>query len=681
MTAHNRQLAAIMFTDIVGYTALMGRNEDRALTLLEKNRQIHKPLIEKYQGRWIKEMGDGVLAQFDSAYNAVKCAIDIQKQANENFDAKLRIGLHIGEIVVENNDIFGDGVNVASRIEGLTDPGGIYLSGAFFNAIINHADIHTRFLANVLLKNVLDPVPVYCVEEKHLPVPDKQKIKQLKKLDKADYQQTRIFRKPVFWAMVAVLLVGILTVRWWFEISVPRPVKAIAVIPFTNFTGKSDEQYFVDMMHDAVISEIAKIGGLIVKSRTSTLQFTDTRMSIPEIAKILNVDAIVESSVYKTGDSVYMVVQMIRTRPVETHIWTQTYERATRNILALYGDLAKSIALEIEVQLTPQEERQLTHLEEVDPEAYKAYLNGKFHWNKLTKADLEIAEGYFLRSLELDPNSALPYVGLARIGMGRVQMGLIPWQESIDNYYGYLDKAIELDSTHIDVYFAIAATNCWGLWNFETSRKAFEKAIQLAPNDAMARAYYAHLLCYFNEFEEAIRQGERALELDPLNNLVKGIFGMTLNNCRQYDRADTVFNNVLRIDPQNSIALSNLKTTYHMKKQYSKALEFWKKDYSHDDEAIDALESGFQTGSYEGSLKMLAELLIERSKTKFVTPWRIATLYARAGMPEASLDYLEKAFEAHDNNMPYIASDPIFDFMRDDPRFQLIEEKMNLPSK
>ena len=680
MTSHSRQLAAIMFTDIVGYTTLMGRDEEIALKLLEKNRQIHKPLITKYGGHLIKEMGDGMLSRFDSAYNAVKCAIDIQKEASENFNGKIRIGLHIGEIVVENNDIFGDGVNIASRIEALADPAGIYLSGAFLNAISNHTDIRTIFLANVNLKNVLDPVPVYCVSDKHLPKPEKRKIRQLKNLNKIESAPiTRIFRSPVFWTMVALLFLSILTIRWWFDYKAVRPVKAIAIIPFANFTGNADQQYFVDMMHDAVISEISKISGLIVKSRTSTLQFTDTRMSIPEIAKILNVDAIVESSVYKAGDSVYMVVQLIRARPVESHIWTQTYERSMRNILTVYGDLAKTVAREVEVQLTPQERIQLTYSKEVNPEAYKAYLNGRFHWNKLTKADLEIAEGYFLRSMELDSNSALPYAGLASIGLGKVQMGIIAWEEAIPISLSFINKALEIDSTHAEVYRTFATMNCWGLWNFETSKKAFEKSISYAPNDAIARVYYSHLLCFYHDYDEALKQGEQALEIDPLNPLVQGIFGMTLNNCRQYDRADSIFNRVLKSDPTNSIALGNLKSTYHMKKQYDKAFDIWKKDYARDPQAVYMLESGFEAGGYEASLKKLAELLIERSNEKFVTPWRISTLYARAGMAEASLVYLRKAYDVHDQNMPYIISDPIFDYMRNDPGFQQIVKMMNFP--
>jgi len=180
MSSHSRQLAAIMFTDIVGYTAMMGRNEEKALQLLQKNRQIHKPLIEKFHGKWIKEMGDGVLAQFDSAYNATKCAIEIQQKARREFKGELRIGLHIGEIIIENNDIFGDGVNVASRIESIADPGGIYISEAIHNALRNRTDIKTNYLGKIPLKNVDEPAKIFYVVAEHLKIPSKLKIKQLK---------------------------------------------------------------------------------------------------------------------------------------------------------------------------------------------------------------------------------------------------------------------------------------------------------------------------------------------------------------------------------------------------------------------------------------------------------------------------------------------------------------------
>ena len=179
MEGSHHQLSAIMFSDIVGYTALMGRNEAKALELLKRNRKIQKPLIEKYQGVWIKEMGDGMMARFDSAYDATKCAIEIQKKAQKNFKGRLRIGLHLGEIVIEKGDIFGDDVNIAARFESFTDPGGIYISEPIQKALQSHADILTKYLGPVELKNVQELVKLHYITGHGLAAPTKRKLKQI----------------------------------------------------------------------------------------------------------------------------------------------------------------------------------------------------------------------------------------------------------------------------------------------------------------------------------------------------------------------------------------------------------------------------------------------------------------------------------------------------------------------
>ena len=679
MTPRNRQLAAIMFTDIVGYTAMMGRNEEKGLQLLKKNREIHKPLIEKYHGKWVKEMGDGVLAQFDSAYNATLCAIEIQKTAKKEFKGQLRIGLHLGEIIIENEDIFGDGVNIASRIESLADPGGIYLSEAILKALHNHPDIQTNFLAEVTLKNVDEPVRIYCAVGEDIHIPSQYKIQQLKSgIKKDNLTSKRFFKSPVFYLLIAIVLVFLFTTKYWFEVKQPRVVEAIAILPFTNLTGNDEEQPFVDMMHDAVIGELSKIGELIVKSRTSTLQFRDTKLTIPEIARMLNVDAIIESSVFKTGDSVLIQVQLIRARPVEDHIWTKEFERDTKHILSLYGELAKTVAKDVEVQLTPQEEIQLTNTKEVNPEAYKAYAQGQFYWSKLSKENLDIAENYFNLAKEIDPDFALAYLGLSSVYGGRAQQGLIPYHESIANRTIYINKAIELDST---VRFNIAGFSTWGLWDFEKGENEFRRSLEYNPNNAKTRIYYAQLLCILHDYEEAARQCEYALDLDPYNNLSKGIIGMNLNFSKKYDEAISISNEIRESDPFNSIALSTLRTSYHMQGDYEKAIEIWKISYRNDTSATIAIENGLKNGGYTDAMKNLAELMIIRSQTQYVTPWRICTIYARAGLKDEALEWMEKAYIAHDPNMPCISTESIFDFMRDDPRFQVLIKKMDYPEK
>jgi len=681
MKSHYHQLAVIMFTDIVGYTKMMGLDEEIGLKTVHKNREIHKTLIEKHNGKWIKEMGDGVLAQFDSAYNATCCAIAIQQKAKKELNGKLRIGLHLGEVLVENGDIFGDGVNVASRIESITEPGGIFISEAVFKALKNRPEIRSRYIGEVALKNVEEPVKVYCIEEVDVAVPSLEKIQQLRKghpTEKSTFR--RFFRNPVFSGLLILLVIGVFTIQKIFDSRKDRTVQAIAILPFANFTGSEEEQYFVDMMHDAVITEVSRIGDLIVKSRTSVSQFKESNLSIPEIAKILNVDAILESSVSKTGDSVHMNVQLIQTRPVEDHIWADYFESDTRFIKSMYGELAKSVARAFNVQLTPLEDKLLTDKREVNPEAYKLYLNGQFHWNKLTKEDLDLAEKYFLKAVEIDPDYAEPYLGLSGIGGGKAQMGLISQEQARKDGEQYLQKALELDSGLWEARRRMAFYNIWGLWDFKKGMKEFRTTLQLNPSDAKTRAYYAQALCIaYRDHERADKEGAYAIEIDPLDNLYKGLYGQTLNLCRKFEKAERIFMDVLDSDPYNAIALSNLKTTYHMQKKHTKAYELWKTDNRKDSLAVMALENGYQAGGYQGALQAFAEYSIKKSSEKYVTPWRIFTIYVRAGMKDESLEWLQKAYEIHDPNMPYISTDPIFDYLREEPEFQNIVRQMNFP--
>ena len=681
MESSQHQLSAIMFTDIVGYTALMGRNEERALKLLQSNRKIHSKFIEKYNGTFIKELGDGILARFDSSYDAIRCAMSIQETARKDFNGQLRIGLHIGDILLENNDIFGDGVNIASRIESLADPEGIYLSGEFQKSIQNHTDIETKYLARVSLKNVLDPVEIYCVVGNAISSPTKDKIQQLKRTtEDGQSLNRRFFKNPIFYFLLFVAIAAVFTYKSWFSVQPERTVQALAVLPFVNLTGNEDEQYFVDMMHDAIITEISKISNLFVRSRTSTLRFKNSDTPIPEIGRILNVDAVIESTVSKTGDSVYMNVQLVKTRPVEDHIWADSYKRDTRHILSLYGELAKTVANEINVQLTPMEDRLLTEKREVDPEAYKAFLNGQFHWKMLSKEGLELAEQYYLKAIEIDPDYAEAFLGLSRVSGGLSIIGIISSEESRSRTEKLMEKVRELDSGLWQAHTNRASKNIWRNWNFEEGIKQYELAIQFNPNDAFKRAYYAQAICIvYRDYERAENEGAYAIKIDPIDNLYKALYGQTLNFCRKYEKAERIFKKVLETDPLNAQSLSNLKTTYHMQKKYAEAIEIWKIDNRKDTLALEALDSGYENGGYQGALKAFAEYSIQKSKEQFVTPWRIFTIYTRAGMKKEALDYMEKAYEAHDPNMPYISTDPIFDYLRDEPRFVAVYDQMNFP--
>ena len=677
-----RKLAAVMFTDIVGYTALMGRDEEKAFQLLKKNREIHKPLIEKYEGKWIKEMGDGVLAQFDSAYNATRCAIEIQEKSKQEFRGELRIGLHLGEIIIENNDIFGDGVNVASRIESVADPGGIYISEAIEKALQSRTDIKTRYIGEISLKNVDQPVKLYYIANEGLKTPSVKKIKQLKNDGKEDnLLRRRFFTNPLFYLLLVILLILSLIFNFWSGYQVERKVESLAVLPFSNLTGNNEEQPMIDMMHDAVIGELSKIDELIVISRTSTLQFKETKLPIPEIARILNVDALIESTVLKTGDSIYMQVQLIKARPKEDHLHAWEYKRDAHYIFKLYGDIAKSIAEEVEISLSPSEEEQLSNQDEINPQVYKTYLEGRYHLLNLSKSEIEKSREYFELVLEMEPDHALAHAGLSMFYVGYAQQGHISFFEAGPPSDYHTKRALESGVQLPEVYQA-AAWNAWLQWELDEYLAYFRKALELDPNFTDVLAFMGQALMIENMPEEAIEKVHKAVKLDPLNDAFKALYTMCLYFAKHYDEAYFFIVDAQKKNPENVFLNSSLRAVYHAKKMYAEEFESWVNKYAmtEDTAAVRELKRGYEQGGYELALQKLAEHLINNFNytTKFVSAWQIATLYTRIGRKDEALDWLKKAYELHSISLPFIYIDPLFDFMRDDPDFKELIRKMDL---
>jgi len=677
MSEEKHLLAAILFTDIVGYTSLMGENEEQALRILRENRKIQQSFIQKFGGTLLKEMGDGILARFSSVLNAVLCAKEIQKKIAEKDEFKVRMGLHLGDIAIENGDIFGDGVNIASRLESIADPGGIYISESVTKAIRNHPEVNYIPVGSVKLKNVSYPVGIYALQGSGIPIPSPQKIKELL-TNQADRRRKKTRRLFLLIIIVSIAALGWLTREFIFTPTDNR-ISSMAVLPLSNLTGDPEQGYFVAGMHDALITELSKIGSLRIISRQSTLRYQESTLSMKEIGKQLGVDAVVEGSVFKSGNQVRIQIQLIRAIPEESHILAQSYDRELSDVLNMHREITQDIAARVQVHLTAGERALLQDTKKVNPEAYEAYLKGQFHWNKLTRDDLDMAENYYKLALEKDPDYALSYVGLSSIGVGRAQMGYAPWKESALKSMGYMDKAMELDSTLSEVHFMNAAFNSWGLWNWKKAEREYKKALDRNPNYAIARAYYSQHLCVMKRTEEGLRQNVLAIELDPFNTLYKELYGMDLLFAKKYGEAQQLLENILENEPESRIALTTLRSVYHQQKKHEKAIRIWKRTYPGDQEAVKTIDAGYLDGGYSMALRRLAEMLIERSRTSFVTPWQIGTIYTRAGMKDEALEWLEKAYEAHDPNMPYINIDPIFDYLREEPAFKNLIERMDFP--
>ncbi len=479
---------------------------------------------------------------------------------------------------------------------------------------------------------------------------------------------------------VLVLVIAFVTFLWQNRVTKAEPAY-IALMPLKSISANAEQEWFTDGMTDALITSLAKIGGLKVISRSSVMKYKNSDKSPTEIANELGVSYLIESSVIRIGDKIKISARLINAKD-NNYIWAQEYKRDYKNVLSLQSELAGDIAGNIQVKLTPYEQKLLSDKPPVNPEAYDAYLKGNFNWYKLTPQSLETALKYYELAVQLDSGYALGYAGIALVWIGRAQNGYIPYTKALKEIKPVAAKALKLDSTLAEVHYTLGTVKAWGEWKWQQSANEFEKAIKINPNFAEARISYSHLLFYLNRPEEGMNQIKQALKLDPFNSLFQGFYAMDLMFARRFDDAIKVLEKILLIAPHDPIALSTLKSAYHQEHLYKKALEVWRISFeaSGDREAVDLLNKGNAEGGYSAALKKIAELMIQRSKTRFVTPWQIATLYTRAGMNKEALDWLEKAYDAHDPNMPYLSVDPIFDKIRDNTRFKMLIKKMGLES-
>jgi serine/threonine-protein kinase len=491
-------------------------------------------------------------------------------------------------------------------------------------------------------------------------------------------------RKRAFlYGGAAGLVIAAVVIALLFLTGPAEAIDSIAVLPFKNLTGDAEQEYFVDGVTDELIGQLAQISALRVISRRSVMRYKESDKSLPEIARELNVDAVVEGTVHQVGESVRIRVQLIDVLPEERNLWAQTYDRAMTDVLAIYGEMARAIVGEIQVKLTAEEETRLASARQVNPEAYEAYLRGSYQWMKfVTSGDLDIAEKYFDLALEKDPSYAPAYAGRAWVWLVRNQWGWSPQEEAGPEAKAAALRAIELDENSAGAHEALALVRTFIDWDWNGAWEPWRRSLELNPNVASAQAVYAHFLMIMGHGEEALIHSERAVVLDPFNPLVRGFHSFVLYSRRRYDEAIAAAREALRFQPDFPIATNALWWIMHEKKGMEReALEAAKAfaRVTYNDPRIEAaLDEGYAQGGYAEAMKRGAEALIARLPETFCLPSDIAMVYTMAGEKNKALDWLEKGLEIHDPVLPYLGY-PCFDDIRPDPRFQDLLRRIGLP--
>jgi TolB-like protein/Tfp pilus assembly protein PilF/tRNA A-37 threonylcarbamoyl transferase component Bud32 len=511
-------------------------------------------------------------------------------------------------------------------------------------------------------------------------IPFTEKIFPERKL-KTEKIKKILGRKAVLFGGAAVLLILIVFGGIFLFTGRQETINSIAVLPLKNLSGSPEQEYFADGMTEELISNLTQIGALErVISSTSVLKYKETRLSLPEIARELNVDAVVEGSVVTSGNRVRITAKLIEAKTDRT-LWSKSYERGISDILTLQSELARAITKEIKVVVKPEEKALLASARQVNPEAYQLSLKGRFYWNKRTEEGLDKAKEFFEEATEKDPNYALAYAGLADTYNMLGSYHIKPSHEAFPKAKAAALKALEMDETLAEAYTSLAFVKYHYEWDWFGAEADFNWAIGLNPSYASAHSWYTAFLTSMGRFDEALTEIHRAQELDPLSLAIGTTIGASYYYAGQYDQTIEQCKKALEMDPNFPWAHTVLANAYVQKSLFEEAIAELQKAVSFSGGSFEYLATLAHAYAVSGernkALKILNQLR-EQSKQKYVPSYEIALIYVGLGEEAKAFEFLEKAVQERSDSLRVIKVDPRLESLHNDPRFTALLKEMGL---
>ena len=672
-----RRLSAIMFTDMVGYSALTQKNEALALELLEEHRKIVRPFFPKYDGREIETAGDSFFVEFNSAVEATNCAIEIQSALHERNKTqaelrqiRLRIGLHIGDVVYVDNHVHGDGVNIAARMEPLASPGGICISEDVARQIRNKVPYPVVKLGAEKLKNISMPMDIYCI---NLPW-----LSQQRAIKKSSSRKIKIVY-PI--SGLAILLIA----GWFFFFKKPmNKVESnfgsrLAVLPLKNISTNPDDEYFADGMTEELISTLSKISGLNVIARTSVMKYKVTNKDISEIGKELMVNTILEGSVRKIENQARILVTLIDASKQE-QIWSKEYDRDLKDIFMIQSEIAQNVADELKIRLISSEKDQLKKYATNDPVALQEYRIGNSFLNQRTPQGIHSALAYFEKAIALDPHFALAYTNLAYCYtlIGVAGYGNIGREVAETKAKEAVMKALDIDSTLAEAHAALGYIKFRIDWDWEGAEKELKKAIALKPGYATAHEWYALYLAIMARFDEALKEMKKAYELDPLSTNVNTGLARIYQFRNETDLALYQVGKTLALDSNYAEAYFTAAMTYFKRKEFEKALPNLKKAIALANRRpvmLGMLGATYvKLGKIEEAKQLLAEFKMPPVNNDKL--YAIAMIKSHLGESDEAFNIMEKLVDEKFGIMIYLNTDKSFFQQGGDLRYDVLLKKM-----
>ena len=640
---------------------------------------VLKQAVSSHGGKILNDFGDGSLCVFASATQAVLCAIAVQQQLQTEPKVPLRIGLHIGEIFFEDGKPFGDGVNVASRIQSLGIANSVLISAEINNKIKNQPEFKTVSVGWFHFKNVDEPIEVFALSNEGFVVPDKNKL-QGKLREKKTAGRKWIL--PLL--VLSLLAVSYLIYENIFHITrFTEGDKTIAVLPFENLDMRDTEEYVSDGITQDIIKKLSKIASLNkVIGWFSVRKFKKTKETLKQVADELGVSAVLSGSLEQHADKIHLVAELTEVN-TNKRLWGDDFEYDSRDILSIQSKVVGEIVNALKANVTPQEKTGISKQYTENVDAYKYYLKGRNFWNHRGQADFDSAEANFKEAIKLDPAYALAYAGLADCytyhQSGMSQLEAMPIARE------FVDKALALDSNLSEGYTSLGFIQYNFEHDWEKAEKTLERAIELEPGNPTAHLYYGNVLQFTGNTDKGLKEVEKAVELNPLEWAENWVLGRNSYFAGLNDKAISQFKKAVNMVPgQAEVAAWSLGLAYFHNKMYKEAREeFDKITFTDpDNNAIDyyfAMQSlGYALLGDTLKAKDLLQKCLDEKRKDWVSPYVLSRIYVALGNYPVALDLLEKSYEVHDLHMSYIKADPDLNPIKNEPRFKVILKKMNL---
>ncbi len=640
-----RLLAAIMFADMVGYTRLMQEDEQKAKDLRDRQREVIDGCILKHRGQVMQYYGDGTLSMFGSAIDAVNCAKEIQLLLSKEPKVPLRIGIHIGDVVYDDEGIYGDAVNIAARVQGLGIPGSIMISGKVFDEVKNHPGIKLQPFGEHDLKNVYAPVSIFAVANKGIEIPELGYIQEITGSNK----------------------------------------NSVAVLPFANFSPDPENEYFSDGITEEIINSLVKVKGLQVTSRTSVFAFKNTQKDIREIGKELSVSTVLEGSVRRAGNKVRVTAQLIKTDD-GFHIWSENFDREMKDIFGVQDEIAQKIADKLEENFTFDTDRKLYEASTDSIVAYNAYLQGLYYWNKRTPESVHKAIGFYEEAIEKCNTYTNAFSGLANAYTFLGVIGHMQGKEAFSKAEKNAYKAIELNNSRADSYISLGYVNLFNHWDFNSADSNFRKGITLEPENEEARSAFSLYNRIVGRYDKMLDQAKAAVKIAPLSLPALNDLAKSHVLLKNYDEAVELYDKIIDLDP-------NYRAAYEGKAYLYAEQEDFENAQIQANKYIKRIKGPNKGGTQLGFLAaMMGDKKEARKNLKLIEKRQkedsdlnlsldFAVIHASLGDKKEMFEYLNEAVDHKLGAVLFLNSIPAFTKYSDDPRYIEILNRIGLPNE